>query len=921
MTWKKDYTLCVECFERMQNLHFCPVCNRAYDNDDYDVDMLECDYCKRWVHRECEGLSVEQYSLMTDSRNKYKCVACKDAQSREKAAQSKLGGIAIPIQLFWQMRLQAEQLEARASSPLALPPVPAAGRSSPTGPSSPPAQPEVSVPDSGPESRDSSARTKRSRALPQLLPALSQDPPHVSQDDSQNEFKTKGGANTQPAVSRSVVEKALGVKLPLRKPQIDATAFPFLFQSAQPISLSLAPTGSNPDEVPVGPARSDRRVCAFCRKGESPEMELLLFDICTWVHGACALYSSEVVPGEGGKVLFGVGSALRRSSTLKCSCCSLVGASVGCKAAKCTKVWHFMCARQDKCAFLDSGVVLCAAHALRASRDAVLSDPLAVVPQPLECSPLEIAVSHLFEPQLYFDEVAKKAEAAHLGPTSAFARLLAGHTAASSPRESHGGDGALSSIHDPQRQFHFQAQLQHSLATQNKPAVKRPWLVQSQARTSTLTVLSYGVCVGDVFPLFQSAEWVYPLGYCAARIFWSGVRDQHLVRDCFLCHIRSVEDGAEVRPVFEICAATSELRASGSTPSDALAALLDQLRVGDMQAFAKFPGTGEAFFGLDLPLVQGLLEHMPRAAQLAAHGYQFRYNIALNPHGLHDGAGRLVQATGALAAARVRSKHKVSNETGSARSEGVSRTASAISLAMQRAVPPQFLSPAETGQSFSKSDTRNAATSALVSSNPLEWPLGVRYRLLRSNPPRYKVMRSPIDQWGVFATADIRQHEMIIEYIGEIVRDNVADRREKRYEHQKIGCYMFRLDAERIVDATLCGNVARFINHSCNPNAYAKIVTLAGARSAGGGSGSGAGSGGLASGSGGTGSGIGTGPGTAAGGREARDGETGETKHIIIFAKRNIVKGEEIAYDYMLEFEEDKIPCMCGAPNCRKYLN
>lgn len=44
--------------------------------------------------------------------------------------------------------------------------------------------------------------------------------------------------------------------------------------------------------------------------------------------------------------------------------------------------------------------------------------------------------------------------------------------------------------------------------------------------------------------------------------------------------------------------------------------------------------------------------------------------------------------------------------------------------------------------------------------------------------------------------------------------------REKRYEDEGIGSsYMFRVDHDTIIDATKCGNFARFINHSCNVSA------------------------------------------------------------------------------------------------------
>jgi SET domain-containing protein len=48
-------------------------------------------------------------------------------------------------------------------------------------------------------------------------------------------------------------------------------------------------------------------------------------------------------------------------------------------------------------------------------------------------------------------------------------------------------------------------------------------------------------------------------------------------------------------------------------------------------------------------------------------------------------------------------------------------------------------------------------------------------------------------------------------------RPLIADVREKRYEKQGIGSsYLFRIDQDYVVDATKCGNLARFINHSCD---------------------------------------------------------------------------------------------------------
>ena len=37
---------------------------------------------------------------------------------------------------------------------------------------------------------------------------------------------------------------------------------------------------------------------------------------------------------------------------------------------------------------------------------------------------------------------------------------------------------------------------------------------------------------------------------------------------------------------------------------------------------------------------------------------------------------------------------------------------------------------------------------------------------------------------------------------------------------------MFRLDENRVIDATLCGGLARYINHSCNPNCRTDTVEV-----------------------------------------------------------------------------------------------
>ena len=60
--------------------------------------------------------------------------------------------------------------------------------------------------------------------------------------------------------------------------------------------------------------------------------------------------------------------------------------------------------------------------------------------------------------------------------------------------------------------------------------------------------------------------------------------------------------------------------------------------------------------------------------------------------------------------------------------------------------------------------------------------------------------------------------EMVIEYVGEVVREIIANIRERGYEREGIGSsYLFRIDqTSYIVDATHKGSISRFINHNCD---------------------------------------------------------------------------------------------------------
>lgn len=87
---------------------------------------------------------------------------------------------------------------------------------------------------------------------------------------------------------------------------------------------------------------------------------------------------------------------------------------------------------------------------------------------------------------------------------------------------------------------------------------------------------------------------------------------------------------------------------------------------------------------------------------------------------------------------------------------------------------------------------------------------------LKTTRKRLKFAKSLIHDWGLFAYEQIYASEIVIEYIGESIRQKIADHREKIYEASGIGSsYLFRIDDDTIIDATKTGNLARFINHCC----------------------------------------------------------------------------------------------------------
>ncbi len=110
---------------------------------------------------------------------------------------------------------------------------------------------------------------------------------------------------------------------------------------------------------------------------------------------------------------------------------------------------------------------------------------------------------------------------------------------------------------------------------------------------------------------------------------------------------------------------------------------------------------------------------------------------------------------------------------------------------------------------------------------------------------------------GLFADAKIKRGDFILEYTGKKIPTTDADRMKSRY--------LFEIDKEWTIDGSPRSNTARYINHSCGPNTAAEIL-------------------------------------------EGR---------IMIFAARDIKKGEELTIDYDREYFDEFIgPNGCRCSKC-----
>jgi SET domain-containing protein len=138
--------------------------------------------------------------------------------------------------------------------------------------------------------------------------------------------------------------------------------------------------------------------------------------------------------------------------------------------------------------------------------------------------------------------------------------------------------------------------------------------------------------------------------------------------------------------------------------------------------------------------------------------------------------------------------------------------------------------------------------------------------------PLFEVRHSRIHGYGVFALRRIRKGTTVIEYLGDRVTHTLANERYADKDPKDGHTFLFTVDAKTVIDAGVNGNEARFVNHGCDPNCQT----------------------------------------------------VNTDKRIFIEALRTIQPGEELAYDYQIQRDDDDpadvdviFACRCGARSCR----
>ena len=149
-------------------------------------------------------------------------------------------------------------------------------------------------------------------------------------------------------------------------------------------------------------------------------------------------------------------------------------------------------------------------------------------------------------------------------------------------------------------------------------------------------------------------------------------------------------------------------------------------------------------------------------------------------------------------------------------------------------------------------------------------------RLQKRQYPRLECCKTSDGRgWGLWVLEDVPKGALIQEYIGEVISSSEFRDRANRYlTDTDTPVYFFQLDSQTVIDSGAMGSMARFINHSCDPNCNTEIWKVGGER------------------------------------------------RVAIVSSRAIRMGTEVTINYQFEsFGLQQHPCLCGAVNCTGFLD
>ncbi|KAI0105761.1 SET domain-containing protein [Nemania sp. FL0031] len=137
-----------------------------------------------------------------------------------------------------------------------------------------------------------------------------------------------------------------------------------------------------------------------------------------------------------------------------------------------------------------------------------------------------------------------------------------------------------------------------------------------------------------------------------------------------------------------------------------------------------------------------------------------------------------------------------------------------------------------------------------------------------------EVIKTSDRGYGIRANRCFQANQIIMEYTGEIITEEECDRRMNEKYQDNQCYYLMSFDQNMIIDATT-GSIARFVNHSCQPNC-----------------------------------------------RMVKWIVSGQPRMALFAGDRDIMTGEELTYDYNFDpFSAKNVQkCLCGSPNCRGVL-